>query len=120
MMHLLAYSAPPDRPCQQAVYLFSISGTGRRSNAAASSSGKKRCCFRMFRLHRIAEPECQFNRNVVNVKYTIIAIDQRNGHPTKWLKLHPMRYLFVPEIEMLASQHNFEVTETGGWLTGQT
>jgi SAM-dependent methyltransferase len=68
---------------------------------------------------RIAEPECQFNRNVVNVKYTIIAIDQRNGRSNQMVELHSMRYLFVPEIEMLATHHNFELTEIGGWLTGK-
>ena len=34
--------------------------------------------------------------------------------------MHSMRYFFLPEIEMLASQHDFEVTEVGSWLTGQT
>ena len=69
---------------------------------------------------RIAEPECQFNRNVVNVRYTIIAIDQRNGRSRQLAETHSMRYLFVPEIEMLAAHHNFELTEIGAWLTGQT
>jgi SAM-dependent methyltransferase len=69
---------------------------------------------------RIAEPECQFNRNIVNVKYTIIAIDQRNGHSKQMAETHSMRYLFVPEIEMLAAHHNFEITEIGAWLTGKT
>src|SRR6202022_1211908 len=69
---------------------------------------------------RIAEPECQFNRNVVNVRYTIIAIDQRNGHSKQLVETHSMRYLFLPEIEMLAAHHNFELTEIGAWLTGKT
>jgi SAM-dependent methyltransferase len=72
------------------------------------------------RLTRIAEPEHQFDRNVVNVKYTIITVDQRNGRAEEMVEVHPMRYFFLPEIEMLASQHDFEVIETGGWLTGQT
>src|SRR6202048_4138634 len=72
------------------------------------------------RVTRIAEPECQFNRNVVNVRYTIIAIDQRNGGSKKMVETHSMRYLFVPEIAMLAEHHNFELTEIGAWLTGQT
>ena len=69
---------------------------------------------------RIAEPECQFNRNVVNVRYTIIAIDQRNGSSKQMVETHSMRYLFLPEIEMLAAHHNFELAETGAWLTGKT
>jgi SAM-dependent methyltransferase len=69
---------------------------------------------------RIAEPDCQFNRNVVNVRYTIIAIDQRNGRSKQMVETHSMRYLFLPEIEMLAAHHNFELTEIGAWLTGKT
>jgi SAM-dependent methyltransferase len=72
------------------------------------------------RLTRIAEPEHQFNRNVVNVKYTIITVDQRNGRSEEMVEVHSMRYFFLPEIELLASQHDFEVTEVGSWLTGRT
>ena len=69
---------------------------------------------------RIAEPECEFNRNVVNVRYTIIAIDQRNGRSKQMVETHSMRYLFLPEIEMLAAHHDFELIEIGAWLTGKT
>jgi len=71
------------------------------------------------RLTRLAEPEHQFDRNVVNVKYTIITVDQRNDRSKEMVEVHSMRYLFLPEIEMLASQHDFEVVEVGGWLTGR-
>jgi SAM-dependent methyltransferase len=69
---------------------------------------------------RIADPECQFNRNVVNVRYTIIAIDQRTARSKQIVETHSMRYLFLPEIEMLAAHHDFELTEIGAWLTGKT
>ena len=55
------------------------------------------------RLTRIAEPEHQFHRNVVNVKYTIIAVDQRSGRLEEMVEVHPMRYFFLPEIEMFAA-----------------
>jgi SAM-dependent methyltransferase len=71
------------------------------------------------RLTRIAEPEHQFDRNIVNIKYTIMTVDQRNGRSEEMVEVHSMRYLFLPEIEMLASQHDFEVIEVGGWLTGR-
>ena len=91
-----------------------------RPDEAASGSSQARCRLRYVTLTRIAEPEHQFNRNVVNVKYTIIAVDQRNGRSKEMVEVHSMRYIFLPEIEMLASQHDFEVTEVGGWLTGRT
>jgi SAM-dependent methyltransferase len=72
------------------------------------------------RLTRIAEPEHRFDRNVVNVKYTIIAIEERTGRSEEMVEVHSMRYFFLPEIEMLASQHDFEVAEIGAWLTGRT
>ena len=71
------------------------------------------------RLTRIAEPEHQFNRNVVDVKYTI-TVDERNRRSEEIVEVHSMRYFFLPEIEMLASQHDFEVIEVGDWLTGRT
>jgi SAM-dependent methyltransferase len=73
-----------------------------------------------FRLTRIAEPEHQFNRNVVDVKYTLITVDERNRRSEEIVEVHSMRYFFLPEIEMLASQHDFEVIEVGDWLTGRT
>jgi SAM-dependent methyltransferase len=70
-------------------------------------------------LTRIAEPEHQFDSNVVNIKYTMITVDQRNGRSEEMVEVHSMRYFFLPEIEMLASQHDFDVIEVGGWLTGR-
>jgi SAM-dependent methyltransferase len=67
-------------------------------------------------LTRIAEPEQQFDRNVVNVKYTLIAVDKRSASSQEMVEVHSMRYLFVPEIVMLASQYGFELVEVGGWL----
>jgi SAM-dependent methyltransferase len=71
-------------------------------------------------LTRIAEPEHEPNHNVVNVKYTLIAVDRRTSRSEEVVEVHSMRYLFLPEIEMLASQHGFEVIEVGDWLTGRT
>jgi SAM-dependent methyltransferase len=71
-------------------------------------------------LTRIAEPEHLVNRDVVNVKYTLIAVDQRSGRSDETVEVHSMRYLFLPEIEMLASQHDLEVIEVGEWLTGRS
>ena len=58
------------------------------------------------------------NRNVVDVKFTVIAIDQRTGRVEQHTEVRSMRYLFVPEIEFIAAQTGFEVFEAGEWLTG--
>ena len=67
---------------------------------------------------RISEPVHHLNRNVVDVKFTVIAIDQRTGRVEQHTEVHSMRYLFVPEIEFIAAQSGFEVIEAGEWLTG--
>jgi SAM-dependent methyltransferase len=47
---------------------------------------------------------------------TLMAVDQRNGRSEEMVEVHSMRYLFLPEIEMLASQHDL----VGDWLTGRS
>jgi SAM-dependent methyltransferase len=69
---------------------------------------------------RIAEPEHDVNRNVVDVKYTLIAVDRRTGLTEQDTDVHSMRYLFLPEIEFLATQNDFELIEFGEWLTGKS
>jgi SAM-dependent methyltransferase len=67
---------------------------------------------------RIAEPTIDINRNVVNVNYTLIVADRVRGHVEKIKEVHSVRYLFLPEIELLAAANGFEVAETEEWLTG--
>jgi hypothetical protein len=69
-------------------------------------------------LTRISEPAHHINRNIVDVKYTVIAIDQRTDRVEQHSEVHSMRYLFEPEIKFIAAQNGFEVIEAGEWLTG--
>jgi SAM-dependent methyltransferase len=71
-------------------------------------------------LIRIAEPEHQVNRNVVDVRYTLTSIDRKTGRAKQDVEIHSVRYLFLPEIELLASHSCFEVVEAGEWLTGKS
>lgn len=71
-------------------------------------------------LTRISEPEHKANQNVVDVKYTLISLDQATGLAQQQTEIHSMRYLFLPEIEMLASHSGFEIVEAGEWLTGKS
>ena len=68
---------------------------------------------------RTAEPTHEKSRNVVTVKYTFLAVNRNSGRAERHEELHPMRYLFLPEIEVLAAHHNFEVVEAGEWMTGK-
>ena len=51
---------------------------------------------------RIAEPEIHFDRNVVDVNYLVMTKDKRSDAITELTEKHPMRYLFLPEIEQFA------------------
>ena len=48
-----------------------------------------------------------------------LAVDKRTGGAEQHEETHSMRYLFLPEIELIAAQSGFEVIETGEWLTGK-
>lgn len=67
---------------------------------------------------RIAEPVHDVNRNVVDVTYTLIATDRSSGHTEEIKEVHAMRYLFLPEIDLLADSAGFKIVEAGEWLTG--
>jgi SAM-dependent methyltransferase len=71
-------------------------------------------------LIRIAEPEHQVDRNVVDVSYTFISIDRETGVAEQQREIHSVRYLFLPEIEVLAASSGFEIVEAGEWLTGKS
>src|SRR5262249_57809 len=67
---------------------------------------------------RIAEPTLDINRNVVYLKYTLIVADRDRGQIEEIKELPSVRYLFLPEIELLAANSGFEIAESGEWLTG--
>ena len=60
-------------------------------------------------LTRIAEPEHQSSRNVVKVKYTLFSRNRETGSFEQYLEAHSMRYLFLPEIELIAANSGFEI-----------
>ena len=70
-------------------------------------------------LMRIAEPEQQLNRNVVNVRYTLVSVSRETGTSEQHTEVHSVRYLFLPELELIAACSGFEIVESGEWLTGK-
>jgi hypothetical protein len=69
------------------------------------------------KLTRIAEPVHDVNRNIVDVNYTVIIVDANSGQAQEIKETHSMRYLFLPEIALLAGETGFEIVEAGEWLT---
>lgn len=66
---------------------------------------------------RLAEPVLHPNRNIVDVNYTLLVEHRRTGRMKEFKETHSMRYLFLPEIEMLANAAGFALVDTGEWLT---
>ena len=67
---------------------------------------------------RIAEPEIDFNANRVDVQYTILVTDKQTQAVNQFSETHPMRYYFVPELELLAAQHQMKLRHCEEWITG--
>lgn len=73
-----------------------------------------------FDITRIANPTSNSNANTVNVKYDFIVEDKFNHSVSKFKELHPMRYFFLPEMELFASKTGFEILSAEEWLTGES
>ncbi len=69
---------------------------------------------------RLVEPELHPNENVVDVKYQIFVRNKVTESVHEIHETHRMRYMFIPEIEMLLEQHGFRLLHAGEWLTGNT
>jgi SAM-dependent methyltransferase len=67
---------------------------------------------------RIAEPKILYEKNIVDVKFTIIAKDLTNNEFSVFEEIHPMRHFAIQEIDLLAKLTNFEVIKVEEFLTG--
>jgi SAM-dependent methyltransferase len=72
------------------------------------------------RVVRIAEPAVHTERNVVDVNYTLFVEDKASARVEQIRETHSMRYLFLPEIEQLASLAHFESLQAHAWLSSRT
>jgi SAM-dependent methyltransferase len=69
------------------------------------------------RLVRIAEPELDAKRSVVDVNFTLFAVDTGTARAREYREKHSMRFLFLPEIASLARETHFKIVGSGEWLT---
>lgn len=68
---------------------------------------------------RLAEPVIRDAENVVDVNYDLFVLDRATGVTTEVRETHEMRYLFLPEIDLLLGAHGFVRERAEEWLTGK-
>jgi Predicted methyltransferase (contains TPR repeat) len=69
------------------------------------------------KITRITEPVMRYNENIVDVNFEVMIEDKGTHLLEKLSETHKMRYLFLPEIEMLAKKNSYEVLDMNKWLT---
>jgi SAM-dependent methyltransferase len=68
---------------------------------------------------RIAVPTLHPNANRVDVQYQLFIKDKRSEAVEELTELHQVRYLFRPELELLAEAVGLQVETSGAWLSDQ-
>jgi SAM-dependent methyltransferase len=66
---------------------------------------------------RLAEPVMRPSENLVDVNYQIFIRDKASGHTDQLAETHTMRYLFVPEIELLFESCGLELLRCSEFMT---
>ncbi|HEX4024342.1 MAG TPA: class I SAM-dependent methyltransferase [Steroidobacteraceae bacterium] len=68
---------------------------------------------------RIAEPTLQPNRNIVDVRYTVLVKRRSTGETFEFEETHRMRYLFLPELELMLQASGLQVLHAERWMSGE-
>ena len=66
---------------------------------------------------RSVTPRMRINENIVEVHYDFVVA--KGGATQNFSETHVMRYLFLPEIELLAGAAGFRLVQSGAWLATQ-
>ena len=66
---------------------------------------------------RIATPTLHPNLNQVDVHYQLFVRDTRSETVEELTELHQVRYLFRPELELLADNAGLRIESCGAWLS---
>lgn len=66
---------------------------------------------------RIAVPTLHPNLNRVDIQYQLFVKDNGSGTIEELSELHQMRYLFRPELELLAEAAGLRIESCGAWMS---
>jgi SAM-dependent methyltransferase len=67
---------------------------------------------------RISKPEIDYNKHIVNVKFTVFVKDKLNEEYTELNEIHPMRHFSYNEISLLSDLTGFELVHSEEFFTG--
>jgi len=79
----------------------------------------KRVANDQMKITRIAEPRLLTHSNCVEVNYDVFVEESMTGRIRQFQEQHLMRYFTTPEIELLAKDSGFHISEAEEWLTGK-
>lgn len=66
---------------------------------------------------RLAKSDVHYDTNVVDVHYEVIAHNKENNVWSSFTETHCMRHFSIPEINLLASHHGFDVVQIEEFIT---
>lgn len=69
---------------------------------------------------RIATPQMHLRESIVDVNYDVAITDKKTKAVDTLKETHRMRYLFEPELALLAQVKGFHVLSSFEWMTRQT
>jgi len=70
------------------------------------------------KIYRLAEPDVYQDRNVVDVKYELIIYNKATKQADFINESHPMRYLFLPELDVYLENAGLKAVNYEEWITG--
>lgn len=70
-------------------------------------------------LLRLAEPTLDANRNLVDVRYTVFVREQADAQLHEFEEIHRMRYLFLPELDLLLRGAGLRLAQAEAWMGGE-
>ena len=69
------------------------------------------------KIARITEPVMHSNTNIVDVNFEVLISDKKTNKLEVINETHKMRYLFLPEIEMLSEFAGLQMVNSYKWMT---
>ncbi|MBK8982177.1 MAG: class I SAM-dependent methyltransferase [Ignavibacteria bacterium] len=72
-----------------------------------------------FTVRRYTTPKIDINKNTVDVNFRISVKEKKSGIVSSFEETHSMRYLFLPELEIIFSNNNMKLVHFEEWMTGK-